>query len=109
MKPCPSKHLPETSISGNGHNQADKMHHCTIPNANYAKVLTVLNRIMQDDRFGICRCERCISDITALSLNYLPPHYHAGPYRGDMGSPWVMVESAVMEAMGMVGNNPRHT
>jgi competence protein ComFB len=82
---------------------------CSIVNANYEKVMSVLDRYLRDARYVVCRCEKCISDIAALALNYLPPHYYVDASRGGgIGSPTVMVESAVIEAMEMVGKNPRH-
>lgn len=89
--------------------EQDETRQCNILNANYQKVMSVLDRYLQDDRYVVCRCERCISDITALALNYLPPHYYVDAGRGgDIGSPSVMVENAVIEAIETVGKNPRH-
>ncbi len=89
--------------------ERDETRECAIANANYQKVLTVLDRCLRDDRCAVCRCEKCISDMTALALNFLPPHYYVDAGRGgDIGSPSVMVESAVIEAMKTVVKNPRH-
>jgi competence protein ComFB len=111
MEPCSIfKPSLDSAVSLNGYDETKgEMRHCTVTNANYVRVLAVLNKIIQDHRYRICRCERCVSDIAALSLNYLPPHYYVDPGRGgEIGSPLVMVESAVIEAIGAVGNNPRH-
>jgi hypothetical protein len=86
-----------------------ELHTCTVKNANFRKVITVLEKFMQDDRYEFCHCERCMCEIAALSLNYLPPHYYVDPDRGDgIGSPVLMVEIAVIEAIGIVSNSPRN-
>lgn len=65
-----------------------ELHTCTVKNANYRKVIAVLEKFMQDDRYEFCHCERCTCEIAALSLNYLPPHYYVDPGRDDgIGSP----------------------
>ena len=82
---------------------------CTIVNANYQKVMSVLDRFEKDDRYRSCRCQRCRNDVAALALNYLPPQYYVDAGSGgEIGSPLMMVESAVHEAIETVGNNPRH-
>jgi len=87
----------------------DDARHCNVMNANYLKVLSVLEKKLHSDRPAACRCVKCISDITALALNCLPPHYYVDPGRGgEIGSPLVMVESAVSEAIETVVKNPRH-
>jgi competence protein ComFB len=59
----------------------------------------------------MCACQRCKDDIAAIALNYLPPHYVVDatnlPDR-EVGSPWVMVETAVVEAIDRVRENPNH-
>lgn len=81
----------------------------TVRNANYRKVISLVERFTPDNRYEFCRCERCLSDIIALALNYLPPHYYVDADMGsEIGSPWVMIEGAVIEAMDTVGKNPRH-
>ncbi len=83
---------------------------CIVANANYAKVVSTLDKLLREERFkDLCRCPRCACDVIALALNYLPLHYYVDADRGgDIGSPSVMVESAVIEAMETVGKNPRH-
>ena len=100
--------LPMVSLK-NVCGQNSQIRQCTIVNANCEKVLSVLDRFLQDNRYSFCRCEKCISDVAALALNYLPPHYYVDAGSGgDIGSPSVMVEHAVLEAMDLVGKNPRH-
>lgn len=83
---------------------------CNVRNANYEKVLAVLERFLKDRYRNACSCTRCINEMAAIALNYLPPHYY---YDDDnrtreTGSPWVMVESAVVEAIEKVKEVPHH-
>lgn len=97
--------LPFTPIA----EENDQHRQYIIVNANFQKVFAALETYLQDARFNICHCQRCISDIAALALNYLPPHYYVDRGRdGNIGSPSVMVQSAVIEAIETVGKNPRH-
>lgn len=65
-----------------------------------------MNRFLRD-RYRVCSCPRCRSDIAALALNYLPPHYYVDPDpEQEIGSPWVMVEVAVSEAIERVSERP---
>lgn len=96
-------------VSLKNRSERDDTRQSTIVNANYQKVMSALDMYLQDDRYVVCRCERCISDITALALNYLPPRYYVEAGRGgEIGSPQVMIQSAVHEAIESVGKNPRH-
>ena len=81
----------------------------TVTNANFERVLSVMDKFLTE-RFGdSCSCPRCKCDIAALALNYLPPHYivEIGTDK-EHGSPWVMVETAVSEAIDRVMENPNH-
>ncbi|HEY6011440.1 MAG TPA: late competence development ComFB family protein [Nitrospirota bacterium] len=82
---------------------------CEIRNANHERVIAVMDRIFRERQGDLCSCRRCISDVAAIALNYLPPHYYveAHPAR-EIGSPWVMVETAVVEAIDRVVENPNH-
>lgn len=110
MQVCSSPDKPVVSmVSLKNCCERDETRQCNIVNANYQKVMSVLDGYLHDDRYAVCRCEKCISDMTALALNYLPPHYYVdASRRGELGSPSVMVVSAVIEAMETVGKNPRH-
>lgn len=81
-------------------------------NANYERVLQVLGKLVQDRYRHICTCDRCASDIAAIALNYLPPHYYVDTtvvgQEKEMGSPWIMVETAVQEAIDRVQDSPNH-
>jgi len=83
----------------------------SIRNANHERVLAVMDKYLKDrERFlNICTCPRCVNDIAAVALNFLPPHYYveAEPEK-EVGSPWVMVETAVVEAIDRVTENPNH-
>jgi hypothetical protein len=80
---------------------------CKVQNANVARVTTAMNRFLQDRYRGVCSCPRCRSDITAIALNYLPPHYYVESVpEQEMGSPWIMVETAVLEAIEIVLERP---
>ncbi len=68
-----------------------------------------MEKLLQERYREFCACPRCMSDIAAIALNYLPPHYiveNAG--NNECGSPWVMVETAVVEAIDRVTENPNH-
>lgn len=82
---------------------------CRVKNANYERVVVVMDKYLKDkERFThVCACTRCVSDIAALALNYLPPHYYVDAAAShEIGSPWVMVETAVVEAIDRVAENP---
>ena len=86
-----------------------RTNNCHVVNANYERVLAVMDKVLADRYQNICTCQRCMSDIAAIALNYLPPHYFAGGGEvKDFGSPWVMVETAVTEAIDRVTENPKH-
>lgn len=80
-----------------------------VKNANHDRVVTALTRRLRGNYPFACSCPRCVSDMAALALNYLPPHYcgDAGKAKGS-GSPWLFVESAVREAIERVMRNPNH-
>src|SRR5512138_3316037 len=82
---------------------------CKVVNANYDRVLAVMDKFMSERYRNACACPRCLNDIAAIALNYLPPHYvvEGGPDK-EHGSPWVMVESAVTEAIDRVTEYPNH-
>lgn len=83
--------------------------YCNVKNANYDRVIAVLDRYVKEKYKTVCTCPRCMSDIAALALNYLPPHYYVELSSGrEIGSPWVMVETAVGEAIDRVMENPNH-
>jgi competence protein ComFB len=63
----------------------------------------------------VCTCQRCLDDIVALALNYLPPHYVAS----EMGTIITGVDyqqiggrtevfTQICNATRIVSENPRH-
>ena len=81
----------------------------SVVNANHERVMTVVDKFLADRNQHICTCPRCMSDIVAIALNYLPPHYIVETGTGkEFASPWVMVETAVAEAIARVMENPNH-
>jgi competence protein ComFB len=81
-----------------------------VRNANYERVMAVMDKFLKKRYRNICCCPRCSDDIAAIALNYLPPHYFvAANEEKDLGSPWIMVETAVVEAIDRVSENPNHT
>ena len=63
----------------------------------------------------MCRCEKCRMDAMALALNRLPPAYvvtETGDLFARIESTYVQnqvdVEIAVLKAIEMVSNSPRH-
>ncbi len=82
---------------------------CEVRNANYERVMAVMEKFLQERYSNVCSCSRCVNDIAALALNYLPPHYYVDrDDNREAGSPWVMVESAVTEAIDRVAECPNH-
>ncbi len=81
-----------------------------VENANLAKVLYFIDKMLAE-RPGHCRCHKCRLDTAAIALNMLPPHYYADPAnvrKYDLGSPWLLIEKAVADAMDRVNAYPRH-
>ncbi|GBF32903.1 hypothetical protein DCCM_2000 [Desulfocucumis palustris] len=64
---------------------------------------------------NICTCQRCLDDIVALALNYLPPHY-VGSERGSIITSVdyqrlggrTEVFARICQAIKVVYENPRH-
>lgn len=82
---------------------------CNVRNANYERVIAVMDKLLKERYGNVCSCSRCANDIAAIALNYLPPHYYVDKEDSkDIGSPWVMVETAVVEAIDRVMENPNH-
>jgi len=80
-----------------------------VTNANLERVLSVMDKFLAERYNESCACPRCRCDIAAIALNYLPPHYIVESATGrEYGSPWVMVETAVTEAIDRVMENPNH-
>jgi len=86
-----------------------------IININEELVIEIMELILNEDH-TICRCELCIEDIYALSLNQLTPLYVQSSFKDrtfrnpeltgtfDRGH----VENAVRKAISKVSKNPYH-
>jgi competence protein ComFB len=95
------------SICYNGLHEGDM--DFSIKNANYERVAAVTDRFVKERYREVCSCPQCLNDIAALALNYLPPHYYVErEEKKEIGSPWLMVETAVVEAIDRVMENPHH-
>jgi hypothetical protein len=69
---------------------------CNVTNANYERVVAVMGKYLNERYKNVCGCPRCVNDIAAIALNYLPPHYYVEMDRDrEIGSPWVMVVTVV--------------
>jgi competence protein ComFB len=85
---------------------------CNVRNANYERVVAVMDKFLKERYKDVCSCPRCLDDIAAIALNFLPPHYYVNVDKDenkDIGSPWVMVETAVVEAIDRVTEKPNHS
>ena len=82
---------------------------CNVRNANYQRVMAVIEQVLREESRDLCSCQRCMNDVAALALNYLPPHYYVEQDgKRELGSPWLMVETAVREAIERVKELPHH-
>lgn len=86
-----------------------------ISNINEELVLELMELILNEDK-TICRCQLCIEDIYALSLNQLTPLYVQSSFKDrtfrDLDLTKMLdrehVENAVREATSKVSKNPYH-
>ncbi|MDD2574330.1 MAG: late competence development ComFB family protein [Bacillota bacterium] len=77
-------------------------------------VIHLLFNIVKDME-DICKCEKCLSDIAAIALNRLTPHYVVSE-KGEVYSKVLNmsiqfeadVTTTIMEAIDIVSKNPRH-
>lgn len=75
------------------------MQSCSVINANFERVLSVVNNYLKESPEYTCTCDKCVNRIIAEALNSLPTHYYADKVlEPEMGSPWSLVQSAVAEA-----------
>lgn len=71
--------------------------------------------VVLKDVDGVCKCEECVNDIAALTLNKLKPHY-VNSEKGELYTRLeemytqfrVDVITAIMESVQQVAKNPRH-
>jgi competence protein ComFB len=77
-------------------------------------VIHLLYTIVKD-REDICKCEKCLSDVAAIALNRLKPHYVVSE-KGEVYSKVLNMSiqfeadatTAITEAVEIVKKNPRH-
>jgi len=82
-----------------------------VENANHDKVMFYIDKTLSETS-KYCHCHRCRLDAAAMALNTLPPHYYVSAPNNntrELGSPWILIEVAVREAMDAVRISPRHT
>jgi hypothetical protein len=77
-------------------------------NANQELVFEVLDRLIKERYPQACSCTLCMNDSAALALNSLAPHYYVSGLYKATGSPVIMVEAAVAQAIEKIQENPRH-
>jgi hypothetical protein len=71
-------------------------------NANYERVIAIMNELLTEPYKDYCTCPRCRCDIAANALNYLPPHYNDETDAGkEYGSPWVMIETTIIHLLSL--------
>lgn len=78
------------------------------------EVLNAINKVSKG-MDNICKCEICKMDIAAISLNHLKPNYvvtdqgYVYAKANNMNQQFnTDVTAAVIKAIDIVGNNPRH-
>lgn len=81
----------------------------SVHNANHDRVLSVLNAIRREDKSGHGFCPTCTNAIVATALNSMSPHYYVEQqYDQELGSPWLVVETAVRDAIERLHAQPDH-
>jgi competence protein ComFB len=86
-----------------------------ITNLHEELVIELMDEILNKDD-TICRCQLCVEDIYALSLNALKPLYVQSTFKErtfkDYNLTGVLdkkkVKAAIRDAAGKVGKNPHH-
>jgi competence protein ComFB len=86
-----------------------------IKNINEELVVELMDKLLNDDD-SICRCQLCIEDIFALSLNKLPTLYVQSTFKENTFRGYDLtkildrekVEKAVRTAANKVSKNPYH-
>lgn len=86
-----------------------------IKNINEELVIEIMENTLKNDK-TICRCQMCIEDIYALSLNNLPSLYVQSTFKENTFKGYDLtrildrkkVEEAVLNAVKKIGKNPYH-
>lgn len=85
----------------------ERVQSCSVTNANFERVVSVVDSHLKELKAKPCTCDKCVNRIIAEALNSLPTHYYADKGRKpEMGSPWILVESAVAEAVEKLRSVP---
>ncbi|MEN6350766.1 MAG: late competence development ComFB family protein [Syntrophomonas sp.] len=86
------------------------------------KVINIVEKLVRDCldevleiRPGMCRCDKCLADITAVALNKLNPRYVVSDKGGMLAKAAFLDKDmkitlliAVAEAAEKISSNPRH-
>lgn len=84
-----------------------------ISNENETDILKLVYDYQVEEKLP-CQCRECLLDITAVALNYLPPHYSVSIHRDMYVTPeakaarLIEVEAAVLHACEKVKLRPHH-
>jgi competence protein ComFB len=84
-----------------------------ISNENETDVLQMVYDFQAEEKLP-CDCRECLLDITAVALNYLPPHYSVSIHRDMYVTPeaktarQVEIEAAILHACEKVKLRPHH-
>lgn len=88
--------MDETAFSGTGYHMRLPV---SVKDANRDRVLLVLDRLLAVDK-SCCGCPQCVDAIAAAALNCVPAHYYVDEkWEKQVGSPWVLIEAAVLGAL----------
>jgi hypothetical protein len=72
----------------------------SLSDANVGRVMTVAEHYLRDCASPCSSGEACRTAVVVTALNSLPTHYYVDAFRQDTaGSPWVLVEQAVADAV----------
>jgi len=87
----------------------------SIENLNEELVIEVMEKIINDDN-TICKCQLCIEDIYALSLNKIKPLYVQSTFKESTFKGYdlkkildkELVGKAINDAIATISRNPNH-
>ena len=87
----------------------------SIENLNEELVIEIMEKIINDDN-TICKCQLCIEDIYALSLNKIKPLYVQSTFKESTFKGYdlkkildkELVGKAINDAIATISGNPNH-
>ena len=87
----------------------------SIENLNEELVIEIMEKIINDDN-TICKCQLCIEDIYALSLNKIKPLYVQSTFKESTFKGYdlkkildkELVGKAINDAIATISRNPNH-